>query len=627
MSQRGKSAAGLLSADGLVVTCRDGHAYDFGTFQRCGPLPALFAKAFHGMLSNNKNPESRRWTNRSNFYSLRAYLKWVESGQCDRGPELSYWSLEAYRKELLTAGAKLAGAASRCQVLWAACRRLHSLRAIEIFQLPPPIDYRKALAQGSGSGTLADLAGRSGGPAATRSLNEKLMRLLLAFCHEKAREYEARLELGEKWRSELKAGSYSPPMGWSPDVRTVGALSRDAMVETACKLALEMWDGVIPQTKRRWSGNVGRSATLFQWLVAGGGLTMLRRSGQPGLGIPELRSFLFPPSEYLTVVTVILVAAGVNPHSVRNVQPQSLVRSPSRRSETAYISFPKPRARGDVRVGPLLIGNANDDTVVQRWERLIVATSRLRELASGQDRKFLFLGIRIKGSSVRPLRPQRPGHAAQLMGWHFKPMLRRERRAEYRALRAIAYRITAKVIRATAKSIAHQRTGGNVKVTALVGGNKSERVLNSTYLVNPQAKALYEETMARGQLMLEAWLSAPIEVVENSDRAIAEKLGVDAKLARSIRSGERSLASGLCIFYERAIVIDTPWNCLRLIQFRRSLEEAEERMLNENPERWASVYRPQLRWMADAIADFPRKTQAAARKLDAEYKIPMPEVA
>jgi hypothetical protein len=81
------------------------------------------------------------------------------------------------------------------------------------------------------------------------------------------------------------------------------------------------------------------------------------------------------------------------------------------------------------------------------------------------------------------------------------------------------------------------------------------------------------------------------------------------------------------VFYERAVVVSTPLNCLRMIQWHELLLEARARMLAENPDRWLKLYAPQVRWFADAIEDFPRAIRAEARRLGTLYKLPMPEVA
>jgi hypothetical protein len=398
-------------------------------------------------------------------------------------------------------------------------------------------------------------------------------------------------------------------------------------VETACKLALLKWNGELPTNGHSLikGKKSDRPHLLLQWILAGGGRRFLKRNGEQPIGFRELRSYFFPDRDYLAVQTVFFLAAGVNPMSVRRLRLNQLVRFPSGESEAAYLVYDKPRAGGEVRVGPFPLGPPGSATLPRLWERIVAATARARSEAPPTLREMLLIAKIVRGRA--PGKIERSPVPTFLFDHNLKPLLRNETRPEYRELRAVARRLTPKLIRTTAKNILHHRLGGDERLTALAGGHSSEATLSRTYLLNASTRAQYEETIAQCQATLQSWLLMPVEVLPDSEPAISRALGVDAKVARAVRSGELSVAQGLCVFYERAVVVSTPLNCLRMIQWHELLLEARARMLAENPDRWLKLYAPQVRWFADAIEDFPRAIRAEARRLGTLYKLPMPEVA
>ena len=84
---------------------------------------------------------------------------------------------------------------------------------------------------------------------------------------------------------------------------------------------------------------------------------------------------------------------------------------------------------------------------------------------------------------------------------------------------------------------------------------------------------------------------------------------------------------GASLVNGRTVVIDTALNALRMMQWAEKLRAAEQRMLGENPDRWNTVYGPQLVVFDQALQDFSYPSRQEARRLQAEgIELPFPEV-
>ncbi|QCG98114.1 hypothetical protein E6C67_30965 [Azospirillum sp. TSA2s] len=143
---------------------------------------------------------------------------------------------------------------------------------------------------------------------------------------------------------------------------------------------------------------------------------------------------------------------------------------------------------------------------------------------------------------------------------------------------------------------------------------------------NPETKAAAEDAVFDGQSLMESWVRKPITILPPTTEAVQEAIGVDAQVAQEVVQEERNLGFGISLINETQIVLDTPLNCLRMMQWLRKMEIAKERVQCNNPERWERIWAPQIGLFEAALSDFPRRTLEVAKELDKEYDLPFPEV-
>ena len=83
---------------------------------------------------------------------------------------------------------------------------------------------------------------------------------------------------------------------------------------------------------------------------------------------------------------------------------------------------------------------------------------------------------------------------------------------------------------------------------------------------------------------------------------------------------------GASLINEHVIIIDSPLNALRIIQWIKKLEDNEQKMLISNPERWNTVYLPQKKLFNDVLGLISKKHKNEALKMNKQFTLPFPEV-
>jgi hypothetical protein len=108
--------------------------------------------------------------------------------------------------------------------------------------------------------------------------------------------------------------------------------------------------------------------------------------------------------------------------------------------------------------------------------------------------------------------------------------------------------------------------------------------------------------------------------------AIRAETGASEEEAKCAYADESNLGYGISLVNEHAVVIATPLNALRMMQWLRRMREAEPRMLRQNLEKWQRIYAPQLLLFAEALNDFPRAILQEAKELDRSHQLPFPAI-
>ena len=610
--------------DELVVTCGDGVRYDFVRWEKDAPqLTRLMCVAFSMMLSKTWHATGRLNSNRTRYYGLGAFLTWAGSLH-GREPVLGYLLLKRWQNHL-TRTRQPTTACHRYQMVARATRLLMEKGRTPTTPLPRSLNYELALSEGSGGATLADIKIAKRTPAAT---NAQLLSLLLRFCWARFEEYEARLIAGERWRRELATTPFEPPERLLSAWGGPWSLNRQETLELACKFALSRFGVTIP-TRCTVKGRLrptDRTELAMGWIIKKSARHLHSR-GEPAVTLDEVRSYLHPGGELVSVCVPILVAAGVNPSGLERLRISSLIRSPHRPEDAAYILSDKPRARAEVQLGPFSVGDTRGRTVPRLWERLASHTQRLRsELPPHQrDLLLVYAAKRFVGGR-RSGHPRGFGNPYAYTKRVLRRMLSGAREPEWAPLHRMASALTPRLIRTTALNITAERLNFDFEATARLMGHADARVYDSAYLTNATVKASLDTAVRAGTELLENWLRQRVQFVPNSTAEIARALGTSHSEARAIQHDEYNSGYGYSLVRRQTVVVDTPLNCLRMLQWTRKLRQAEQQMIRDRPERWHAVFAPQLRLFTEALSDFPRRTRQAAEQLDREYELPFPDI-
>jgi hypothetical protein len=161
---------------------------------------------------------------------------------------------------------------------------------------------------------------------------------------------------------------------------------------------------------------------------------------------------------------------------------------------------------------------------------------------------------------------------------------------------------------------------------AAMDGRKTESSLTEHYLNNNSTREAFDVQIREAQNLMVEWASSKPIVLSNSIVEVMQELDVTENLAKQIINDEFNNGYGAALINEHVIVIDTPLNSLRMIQWLDRLEESESRMLIDNPDRWFSVYMPQKKLFNEALSLMSKKNKLEAIQMNKEFTLPFPEV-
>ena len=304
----------------------------------------------------------------------------------------------------------------------------------------------------------------------------------------------------------------------------------------------------------------------------------------------------------------LLSAACVNPTSTTELEIDDL-RANSRDPSLRRLKFSKGRADGDVDLPAFPIGGTNARTIPRLWDRIIQATATMRiSVPAGAERR-LFLRIDSSGAVVPiddenrvamampvlrkliaggyPTSSGRGDKATRAVRTLTNPLYVKSSTGDqerYAPIRANMRFINYALIRNTAINVASARLKRNSADTQnAVGHRRGGGALEGAYLANRQYRDDLDQEIRLAQAALVNWATKPVRVLPAEAEAVMSEAGVDASTAARVLAEEFNLGMGASLVNATTIVIDTPLNALRMMQWVEKLEAAEARILVENP--------------------------------------------
>jgi len=178
---------------------------------------------------------------------------------------------------------------------------------------------------------------------------------------------------------------------------------------------------------------------------------------------------------------------------------------------------------------------------------------------------------------------------------------------------------TPKLFRGSVALEHYRASGGDIR-TAQAVLNHSRTDITDSYIRSPQARRLQQETIARLQRMMVAWVTdAPSAAGATSreaddDRQPADTFGHRCANPFTGSAGERVCPHfGGCFACPGLVIPVDAEHLARVLGAIRQLEAGRQQL---DPQRWALLYEPSYRILTeDILPDFPPDLRAAAEQL------------
>ena len=126
------------------------------------------------------------------------------------------------------------------------------------------------------------------------------------------------------------------------------------------------------------------------------------------------------------------------------------------------------------------------------------------------------------------------------------------------------------------------------------------------------------------QKMMLDWGEGRYSFVPNDVNKASKRIGTSEE-TQEVLDGRHDFGSGISLINDRAIVVDTPLNCLRMMRWRDTVVGSELRLKANNPDRWQGFWLPHISLLDEALNDFPRSTRKAALAIADQHRFFFPE--
>lgn len=607
----------------------DGRVYDYACFEaKTGDLAKLLARAFQLAQSKSQNAPARKKTNASLNDGIKTFLAWA--ADCKPSvQELSPQVLDAYKKHL-SVSYKAWTAYTRYSILARCCGILMNAKLIDEFLIHQNISLDAAKAGSSSGNTIATSIDGQSGYGSADDVNEKVLGVMVDGAWNEAFEMLAKIEQGKVWREQAivmlsKANKSSSKRSISYLVAE-DSLDREGCIERVVKNMQMAFGGFSTEWGMAYgfdgSGKVGLGDAVD------GLLARARCLGNP-INAEEVYGYFHPTKSLAGCVLFLLSAAQINPESAARLRVDCLHSATD--SNIVRVSWPKWRAGGEQTSMPFPKGSSHaSKTIPNLIERYKLAGQELRALASADMKDHLVIwGRGAVGANSAPS----IAIASSIPWVAFIPKLARRieldgsRDEELKKLAlAVLPKVTLSLARTTALNVSGKRLNRDLALLAKMDGRASERPLADHYLNNAQSREDWDGQIRQAQESMVSWARVKPSILPANQAKVAKSLGIDEQTAQALIDDDYNEGMGASFLNDRAIVIDTPINALRIIQWLKKLESSKPKMLRDNPERWYSAFEPQVSLFQEAVLLLSRKSRAAAEKMDREIQLPFPEV-
>jgi hypothetical protein len=295
------------------------------------------------------------------------------------------------------------------------------------------------------------------------------------------------------------------------------------------------------------------------------------------------------------------------------------------------LTWVKHRAGGEQLSIPFPKGKHVKSKTIPNVIKLYAnSTMHFRENAPKKIKDLLFIWKNHQGGEKSAIQhPRSSGHdlikdALKLIKNNLQA--KNEKNQIYNLAISLCDSLTLNIIRTTAINVSSKRLDRDISNVALMDGRKTEQPLTEHYLKNKSTIYAFDSKIRESQALMYDWVNSTPIVIKPNENELVKKLQISEENAKQLINDEFNNGYGASLIHENVIIIDSPLNALRIIQWLEKIEENKNKVINSNPERWNSFYLPQQKLFNEALSLMSKKTKSEALKMHKEITLPFPEV-
>lgn len=615
---------------GLATVLADGHKFDYTPFAADGfKLPSLLARALQLVQSQSENASSRKKTNASINAGITSFLRWCVDSNLT--PTEFTPSLLIDFQSHLKLTRKAWTVYGHYTIIARCCSVLMEHKLIARFPIPKNISLEAAKMGSTAGSTIGTSILGEAARLSTDDVNERTLTLLVDAAWDEAFELLDRVDQGTEWRASAKAWrvAHGEATESSPPNRylTIGSEATRSDCLRVIVQNIELAFGGFSATYPLSNGFKDFADAELTAAVSYA-VKIAAKTGEPVIA-HEIYSYFHPTKELAGCALFLLSAAQINPESAAALRVDCVQTDSN--PNIARIAWFKWRAGGEQASMPFPKGtHRKSKTIPNLLERYKEASVELRLVAPEKISEILLIwGGGGTGKKSVPAMAEsgfRAWHAVKgALGGRVATMERADQALRDLVLKLIP-QLTLGLVRTTALNVSGKRLNRDVAALALMDGRQSETPLVDHYLRNESTHERWDAEVREAQAAMLDWTTQKPLIFPPDPNIVASNLSVELEAARNIVDDDFNGGMGASLVDGRVIVIDTPINALRMMQWIEKLNQAEQRLVRDNPLRWQWTFQPQRKLFSEALAMVSKKSKSEAMTMSKTIQLPFPEV-
>lgn len=591
----------------------DGIEYSYEQYKTNPTIVKLMTKGFQYTQSPNSNIKAKKKTNGGIHTAISKFLKWINeinyTGKLDRNLLLNY-------QNFLKQNCSSWSTYSYYTVIARICVVLIEKKLLPVFIVPKNIPIQQAKNSSKAGQTIASVVNFSGNKLSADDINEKVLSIIINEVWEQIFVFFDMLEKG----SEIIQNNDNQFVPYDKSLNREQALYgiiKNMYIEfkgLSNKYTFPTrFKGYENQTFIKLMNKYVTANINNGWHICG----------------EEINSYLYPTKNLVNCILILLTASQVNPESAAHLEFDCLQSDIN--EDVSRLSWIKHRAGGIQKSIPFPNGKSIKSKTIPNIIRLFKKHSTLLRKEAPNDlqsKLLIWKGYQIgRIDKIKSYTSFGKSELKVLLNIIKNNLIKKNIDSpEYQIAIKSCTELTLSLIRSTSINISSKRLNRDISSVAIMDGRKSETALVEHYLNNASTKEAFDQQIKESQNLMYDWVNSKPIIIPEDENQIVAQLNVSKEVAQELINDEFNNGYGASLVNHTVIIIDSPLNALRMIQWLEKLEYSENKMLIINPDRWNNIYLPQKKLFNEALNLMSKKSKSEALKMNKEISLPFPEV-